>query len=292
MKYSEKIGIVTVLYKSETVVEDFFLTLNEQSYNNFILYVVDNKSPDGSLEKSKYLALRCNFQTRFIENSDNYGVAKGNNQGIEAALSEACDFVLLSNNDVVLRPDAIEKLYFGLKETNADMAVPKIYFYNTKLIWAAGGKFTKYNGSTKHFGNRNIDNGDFEKSRRVDYAPTCFMLICRNIFETIGLMDEKYFVYYDDTDFMYRSKKKQKILFYIHDSVIEHKESTSTGIRSDFSEYYMMRNRIYFAKKHRRFFFLFYIENILFHYLFRFFKISNIRKWRLLLKAIYDGYKL
>jgi glycosyltransferase involved in cell wall biosynthesis len=46
MKYSEKIGIVTVLYKSETVLDDFFSTLNQQSYDNFILYLIDNKSPD------------------------------------------------------------------------------------------------------------------------------------------------------------------------------------------------------------------------------------------------------
>jgi GT2 family glycosyltransferase len=292
MDHSEKIGIVTVLYKSETVIEDFFNTLNIQSYNNFILYVIDNKSPDNSLGKSKDLALKCSFQTKFIENIENYGVAKGNNQGIEAALSEGCNYVLLSNNDIVLRQNTIERLYFGLIETNADMAVPKIYFYNTKLIWAAGGKFTKYNGSTVHLGNRKMDNGEFERTAKVNYAPTCFMLVCRNVFETVGLMDEKYFVYYDDTDFIYRSKKMQKILFYIHDSVLEHKESTSTIAGSDFSEYYMMRNRIYFAKKHRRFFFLFYVENILFHYFFRIFKIANMQKWRLLLKAIHDGYKL
>jgi GT2 family glycosyltransferase len=131
MKYSEKIGIVTVLYKSESVLHDFFTTLNQQTYDNFILYVIDNKSPDSSLASSKQLSVNSFFEVKFIENDDNYGVAKGNNQGIEAALIDGCDYVLLSNNDVVLKPDTIEKLYAGLKETNADIVVPKIYFHGT-----------------------------------------------------------------------------------------------------------------------------------------------------------------
>ncbi len=50
---NEKIGIVTVLYNSESVLSEFFETLNRQTYKNFVLYVVDNLSPDGSLDLSK-----------------------------------------------------------------------------------------------------------------------------------------------------------------------------------------------------------------------------------------------
>jgi len=290
---AEKIGIVTVLYKSETVLEDFFRTLNEQSYKNFILYIIDNKSPDNSLNKSKELARHTWFETKFIENNDNYGVAKGNNQGIEAALKDKCDYVLLSNNDVVLQPDSIEKLYLGLMGNIADMAVPKIYSYDTGLIWAAGGKFTKYNGATKHFGYNKKDNKRYNKNYAIDYAPTCFMLIKREIFTKVGMMDEKYFVYFDDTDFVYRAKQRKIKLFYICNSIILHKESTSTGRMSDFSLYYSLRNRIYFAKKHRRFFYFFYINNLIYHYLVRSLKmIKNKHQWQLILKAMRDGVNL
>jgi len=290
---TEKIGIVTVLYKSETVLEDFFRTLNEQSYKNFILYIIDNKSPDNSLNKSKELAKHMWFETKFIENDDNYGVAKGNNQGIEAALKDNCDYVLLSNNDVVLRPDTIANLYLGLKENNADMAVPKIYSYDTGLIWAAGGKFTKYNGVTKHFGSNKKDNKQYNKNFLIDYAPTCFMLIKKSVFPRIGMMDEKYFVYFDDTDFVYRAKQRKIKLFYIYKSSIMHKESTSTGKMSDFSLYYLLRNRIYFAKKHRWFFRIFYIENLIYHYFIRRFKmLKNKHQWKLILRAIHDGVTL
>jgi GT2 family glycosyltransferase len=287
---NKKTGIVTVLYKSETVLDDFFRTLNEQSYKNIILYVINNKSPDNSLNKSKKLAKSVWFETKFIENDDNYGVAKGNNQGIEAALKDGCDFVLLSNNDVVLKPDTIEKLYTGLVKNNADMVVPKIYFYGTNLLWMAGGKFTWYNGSNKHFGYKKEDKGQFDKCKKIDYAPTCFMLIKSGVFETVEMMDEKFFVYYDDTDFVYRVMKKGQRLFYVYNSILEHKESTSTGIKSDFKLYYSFRNRIYFAKKHRRFFYIFFIENLVFHFLIRFFKmIKNKHQWLLILRAMQEG---
>jgi GT2 family glycosyltransferase len=273
--------------------DDFFNTLNQQSYDNFVLYVVDNKSPDSSLELGRKLAGKVFFETRFIENSDNYGVAKGNNQGIEAALADGCEYVLLSNNDVVLKPNTIEQLYKGLLETRSDMAVPKIHFYGTKIIWAVGGKFNKIKGSVKHFGYGKKDNGQYDKSYTIEYAPTCFMLIKKNVFPMIGMMDEKYFVYFDDVDFLYRAKCKRIKTYYIFDSNLEHKESTSTGKRSDFSYYYNVRNRIYFAKKFRKNFYLFYCINLVWHHSVRRMKMfNNIRQWKIISKALHDGYYL
>ena len=289
-----KIGIVTVLYKSEAVVEDFFRTLNEQSYKNFILYIIDNKSPDSSLDKSKELAKFVWFETKFIENDDNYGVAKGNNQGIEAALKDECDFVLLSNNDVVLRTDTIEKLYIGLIKNNADMAVPKIYFYNTKIIWSAGGKFRWFLNIGLHIGGGKKDKKRYNKNYFITYAPTCFMLIKKDIFSIVGVIDEKYFVYGDDSDFIYRAVKKLKRkLIYIYDSEVEHKEGVSTGgPLSDFFCHYVYRNRIYFAKKHNNFFFFYFFLELLFHYTIRRVKLKNYKhQWQVIKSAFFTGLR-
>ena len=99
-----RIGIVTVLYNSAGVLPEFFETLGTQRYTNFILYIVDNKSPDDSLAVARKLCASARFETVVIENEENYGVAKGNNIGIKAALRDGCDRVLLSNNDIVLVP--------------------------------------------------------------------------------------------------------------------------------------------------------------------------------------------
>lgn len=289
-----KIGIVTVLYNSETVLEEFFKTLYAQTYKNFILYVVDNLSPDNSLELSRKLAAEYSFNTVIIANDANYGVAKGNNIGIRKALDDDCDMVLLSNNDIALEDDSIEKLLIGFDQHNADMAVPKIYFYGTDIIWAAGGGYNTRNGLTVQYGQEEKDNGQFDIDKQVTYAPTCFMLIKKEIFTTVGLMDENYFVYYDDTDFVHRAiYKNRKMLWYISDSVIHHNESTSTGKMSDFSVRYLWRNFVYFALKNYNAFYAYYVVlyNFLYILIILHFRYSR-KQWLLALKSYKEGFFL
>lgn len=291
---SRKIGIVTVLYNSESVLEEFFETLNKQTYENFILYVVDNLSPDSSLELSKKLASSHQFKTVIIENDANYGVAKGNNIGIRKALADDCDLVLLSNNDIALEDDSIDKLLIGLDKNNADMAVPKIYIYGTNKIWAAGGGFVKKNGLTLHFGQEQEDKGQFNTDQKVDYAPTCFMLIRKEVFAEVGLMDENYFVYYDDTDFVYRALNKYgKKLWYVSNSEIYHNESTSTGKMSDFSIKFLWRNLVYFALKNYRPLYAGYvlIYNFLYILIILFFRYPT-KQWKIALNAYKEGLNL
>lgn len=246
-----KIGIVTVLYNSESVLDEFFATLNEQTHKDFVLYVIDNKSPDGSLAKSRSLAGKYPFKTVVYANENNDGVARGNNIGIDLALKDGCDLVLLSNNDVVFEPRTIELLIEGMNEEHADIVVPKIYYHGTKLLWAAGGRFRLLRGDVKHIGSMEEDVGQYDTNFQVCYSPTCFMLIKKSVFEKIGTMDEKYFVYYDDADFIYRSQKAAQRLFYIYKSKLWHKESVSTGVMSFFSVFHCNRNMIYFTLKNR-----------------------------------------
>ena len=96
-----KIGIVTILYNSEAVLDDFFESLSHQTFKNFILYIVDNLSPDNSLSRAKSLGKKVDFECVYIENGQNFGVAKGNNIGIKAALKDGCNYILLSNNDSI-----------------------------------------------------------------------------------------------------------------------------------------------------------------------------------------------
>jgi len=289
-----KIGVVTVLYNSESVLEEFFETLSKQTYTNFILYVVDNLSPDGSLELSKKLASKYRFDTIIIENDANYGVAKGNNIGITRAIENHCDFILISNNDIALEDKALEKLLAGLNGHHADMAVPKIYFYGTNKIWAAGGGFKLRNGITVQYGMDEEDHAQFDQDMQVTYAPTCCMLVRKEIFDSVGMMDENYFVYYDDTDFVYRAlKKKKKKLWYISDSVIYHNESTSTGKMSDFSVRFLWRNLVYFSLKNYNPFYAGYviIYNYLYILIMLYFKYSR-EQWLLALRAYKEGFNL
>lgn len=290
---SGKIGIVTVLYKSESVLPEFFESLEAQTYKNFILYIVDNKSPDNSLAISEAFKIKSTFETVVIANDDNYGVAKGNNIGIKQALSDNCDYVLLSNNDVVIQEKAIEHTLLGLIRNNADFAASKILFYKKDVLWYAGGSYSWYNGWCIHYGMKQVDKGQFDIEKETVYAPTCFLLIKKGVFLSIGLMDEAYFVYWDDTDFVYRARKKNFKLFYIPSATIEHNERSSTGGVNKFTIYYIYRNLIYFSFKNRNIFYAIYISifNITVHTVKHLFSWSWSH-WTHAFKAMYDGLKL
>lgn len=290
-----KIGIVTILYNSEAVLDDFFESLSHQTFKNFILYIVDNLSPDNSLSRAKSLGEKVDFECVYIENDQNFGVAKGNNIGIKAALKDGCNYILLSNNDIVLNSNTIENLLSGIVSYKADLAVPKIYFWNTnKLLWMAGGKFRWLQGTTLHFGFRQPDSAKFNQLKAIEYAPTCFMLIKSKIFKEIGYMDEVYFVYYDDSDFLWRVRKHHKKLIYVPTSTLYHKVSVSTGgSESSFSIKYSNRNQIFFIKKN---FGPFHKWVSLIYVYLRFYlkqrSINSVDKNKLILDSFHEGSRL
>lgn len=290
-----RIGIVTVLYNSENVLSDFFDSLEKQTYKDFVLYVIDNKSPDNSLITAKSLASTHNFKTKFFAEEKNWGVAKGNNIGIINALADNCQYVLLSNNDVVLHETTIENLLRGLLTMQVKIAVPKIYFYDSNRFYSTGGCFSKFKALTPHRGYNCVDHGQYDSCDIVEYAPTCFMLIDASVFYEVGLMDERYFVYYDDSDFIWRATKRHKNkIAYISNASLEHKESYSTGGgQSDFAIYYSGRNAIYFANKNYSLGFriLAFIFQILHTYLRKPF-ICQKDKVGVAKKALWDGFKM
>ena len=142
-------------------------------------------------------------------------------------------------------------IYLNLSE-NKKLITPKILYYDTKKIWMAGGYYSKWRSLGVHYGNHaEADDSRFNFSREVTYAPTCFMFIDTEVFDKIGLMDEKYFVYVDDTDFIYRCVQNNILIWYDHTKTILHKVSSSTGgDDTPFYIYYSNRNKIYFVKKH------------------------------------------
>lgn len=293
---NNKIGIVTVLYNSESVLEDFFRTLNEQNYKNFILYIVDNNSTDSSVKKSEECAKNVSFECKWLLQSDNLGVAEGNNIGVKSALADKCDYILLANNDIVLKEDTIKTLFDGMLETNSTMAVPKIYYWdNPNKIWMAGGGFNLLRFTTYHRGENELDKGQYNIRAEIEYAPTCFMLITASVFDRIGFMDKRYFVYYDDTDFVWRSTKLgYERLMYIPESSLWHKVSSCTGGSiSNFTIYFGNRNNIFFALKYSNGLrTVLYILYLITHFLLRKLFIYSSDKYLLILKAYKDGWDL
>ena len=247
-----KIGLVTVLFKSDDVLDGFLKSLSMQTFNDFHLYLIDNSANDNTDKLLKELVDRYGLTNyTHIKNKTNVGVARGNNQGIEMSLDSGSTYTILLNNDIEFyQAELLADIISHAEKKFESIIIPKIYFFESKKIWMAGGKFLIYKGSTIHVGEGNNDGPLYDQEAYFKYAPTCFILINNNVFEKVGMMDEKYFVYYDDTDFMYRAYQngyKVKLLPRLN---VYHKVSALTGgNESLFSIYYGIRNRIYFIGK-------------------------------------------
>jgi len=246
------VGIVTVLYNSDEVLPGFFQSLAlQQQAPRFRLYVIDNSAQDSGSRLTEALARSHGIDTLVLFNNANVGVAKGNNQGIEMALADGCSHVLLANNDTEFGPATLQLLQASLADGREQASTPKIMYHDTPTrLWYGGGHINAWLMRTPHHGMKEIDHGQFDQQAYVDYAPTCFMLLDARVFERIGLMDEQFFVYYDDTDFVWRLTAHGLRIRYVPEAVVLHKVSSSTGgDRSPFSVYYTNRNRIYFIRK-------------------------------------------
>ena len=254
----EKIGVVTVTYNSDKVLQPFLSDLFAQSFHNFNLYVIDNASEDKTL---KILDDLNDNRVNQIRNHSNIGVAAANNIGIKKALEDKCSHILILNNDIEFPNSLFKDMLESIKKENCSMMTPKIMYHSDKdIIWYAGGGFKKSNGYLPyHTGfNENIKNNNYQ-SLYVDYASTCCLLIKKDVFETIGYMDEKYFVYFDDTDFLFRVKKEgvHKI-YYDSQITLFHKVGSLTkSLTKEFERSYRthfflkqnVRNHIYFLRK-------------------------------------------
>jgi len=243
-----KVGVVTVTYNSIPVLDGFFESLSAQSYDNFILYAVDNASKDGSVAR---LQAWGDSRLHVIANTENVGVAEGNNQGTRAALADGCEYVLYLNNDVEFEPGTFAALIDELKTLHCEMVAPKILFADGIHIWSAGGGFNASKGYLGfHIGEGEVDQGQFETAKIVQHAPTCCLLVRDVVFDKIGIFDPKYFVYWDDTEFTFRAWKAGLKMFYTPRARIFHKVSTLTGgSTSPFTTRYNVRGHIYFMLK-------------------------------------------
>ncbi len=289
-----KIGLVTVLFKCDDVLPDFFESIAKQTYKDYILYIIDN---DPNINTDN-LILKCQSenavtQCKHIKSTGNVGVAEGNNIGIRHALEDNCTHLLILNNDIELEQDFVfEKMLSVLKEKECSIVVPKIFYYDSRKIWMAGGNMNKWRALGTHHGYNKPDAPEFNIGKFITYSPTCFMLIERGVFEKVGLMDAKYFAYYDDTDFVFRANEAGYKMYYEPSITVLHKVSSSTGGDSSFYVYYSNRNKIYFTRKNLKGFIKYFaIGYTLFTRIFYYVRFNKEQRKKLV-QALSDGFKI
>ncbi|MFL5494125.1 MAG: glycosyltransferase family 2 protein [Gemmatimonadales bacterium] len=211
-----------------------------------LVVLVDNGSTDGSVEH-----LRARWPAvRVIALDRNAGVAAGNNVGIRAALGAGAELVLLLNSDAGMRPAVLGELRSALNAAGegAWAAAPKIvYQSDPDRIWSAGGAFDWWRGLSRDRGTGEPDRGQYDQPGDIDYSNTCCLLVRADAFARVGLMDEAYFMYCDDSDFSARIRRAGGRIRYAPSAEVLHDVQASSGGTaarpSLLALYYTTRNR-------------------------------------------------
>ena len=198
-----------------------------------------------------------------IHNQNNLGFAAGNNTGLRYALAQQeMSHVWLLNNDTEIAPNCLSAMLTRL-ENFAKPAIcgSRVMFHeDTAIVQALGGNtFNKYTGiagqSLGRFSHKNSPRDLKKIENTIDYLSGCSILMPRSFLETVGLMDEQYFLYYEEIDWAIRAKAQFKNI-YADDAVVYHKEGASIGSASLttapslLSEFYCNSSKILFMKKH------------------------------------------
>jgi GT2 family glycosyltransferase len=247
---SAKVSIITLTWNSYEVTRDCLLSLRNLEYPCFEVMVVDNGSNDGSSER-----LASEFpDVRLIRNQTNLGFSGGNNVAIRDALLRDSDYLLLLNNDTLVDPGFLSAL-IRVAETDDRIGLlnPKIYYLEPpNTIWYAGGIRKPWRVFPKHLGLHKLDDGRYDTTREVTFITGCALLIKTNVVRQIGLLDEIFFLGFEDADWSVRAFQAGFKGVYVPAAVIWHRDAYVTGKNLGWAgrDFYTMRNTILFARKH------------------------------------------
>lgn len=255
-----RVCVVVLNYNSGKYIESCLTSLVRLDYAECEILVVDNASTDDSLTQinKKYPKIKT------IRSDNNLGYAGGNNLGLQYAMDHSFDAAWIVNPDIVVAKNALTKLVSVLeKDAQVGVVGSKVYFQKGfefhkdkyasrdlgKVLWFAGGKMDWQNVYAVHIGMDEVDQGQYDLPMPVDLLTGASMLIRTSVLQKSGLIDEKYFLYYEENDLCQRILKVGYKLYYCPESVVSHANAQSTGIGSPLQDYYTTRNRLLFGMR-------------------------------------------
>lgn len=232
--------------------------------------MVDNDSGDGSVAAINAAIIAEGWQNwaSVLPSNYNGGYAYGNNLAIRPALQAANppSYFLLLNPDTQVRPGALKALV-EFMELRPDVGIVGSSFEDRDgTPWRTGFRFpsvlSELNGGlrlglvSKLLSNWVVAQTMTDEPQQIDWLPGASMMIRRQVFDSIGLMDEEYFLYYEETDFCLQAKRAGWPCWYVPQSRVMHLAGQSTGVTSKegsakrLPQYLFDSRRRYFVKNH------------------------------------------
>jgi len=251
------IGLVTVNYNQYQMTREFLDSLSSvKNCEKLSVFIADVSNKKEEMKLAKY-PMKVTMKTL-----PNGGYAYGINQGVKYFLENGLTRFCAINNDIFFDKNfAIEAQKAFIKK---NIFGGKIYYapgyeYHKKykkkdigkVIWYAGGGDDWKNVYTYHRGVDTVDHGQFDKEEKTDFITGCMLFFDKKVVDQVGFWDESYFLYYEDSDYCERAKRKGFELFYFPKIVIYHKNAQSTGgSGSSLHQKYQQKNRLIFGIKY------------------------------------------
>lgn len=246
------VAIVILTWNQRELTLDCLASLQPMDYpsDKLELIVVDNGSQDNTL-----VAIKERFSTvTVLENGDNLGFAEGNNVGIRHALQGNAAYIMLLNNDTIVDKDML-RLLIDFAEAREDVGIvtPKIYYHDEpERIWCAGASIDWKTAGVARLRAEEIDDSRKETAHEVDFASGCAICLKRSVIEQVGVLDKRFFIYYEETEWCVRATNAGWRIVYVPEAKMWHRISSAMGVSSPATEYYMNRNVLLFLVKSGR----------------------------------------
>lgn len=239
-------SIVTVNYKQTAVTIALLKSIAKfYTAKQVEVILVDNEAS----ENNAHLFEPYFDHLTYIQSEKNLGFAGGNNLGLAQAKGQ---YIFMLNNDTEITENCIE-IMIELFEANENIGLlsPLICYYDQKdLVQYAG--FTPINYITcrnENVGKFELNRGQFNKNYETGYCHGAAMMCRKADLKKAGLMDEGYFLYYEELDWCEKFKRTGKQIWFTGKTTIYHKESISVGKESALKTYFNVRNRMLFIRK-------------------------------------------
>jgi len=211
--------------------------------------VIDN---DAGTECHDTLGRRRDAVT-YLQTGGNLGFAGGMNAGIRQALDRGADLMLLVNSDVVVPPDCIGRLESALAANPRSGIVGPLVLSRSwpDLVGSSGVDYNTQTGRMRHRG-VGTAHGSVNGSARheVDAVSGCLMLVAREVFDRVGLLDERYFFSFEEIDFCLRARAAGFHTRLAPGALAYHEGSRAIGGQSSRRFYFAARNHLMLARSH------------------------------------------
>ncbi len=249
---SPSIHIIVVLYNSFNTFATMWRSLAAQTCRDWHVVAIDNNSADGSTSMLRALS---DSRLHVIENNENVGFARAVNQGFRIAAEQGAERYLLLNPDTVLPDDFLKDFISTWLKHDWLAVAPRIMCTEAPLqSWYAGGYLDYGWVFTNQHNDFSPD--DTPDPREVDFASGCCLGLSIEALRRVGLLDESFFVYWEDTDYCVRLKAAGIPIMYLRDPMLLHEGGASSGgtfspagVRLFYSSYALMLRKHFGLRK-------------------------------------------